>query len=174
MLERAAYPLIFANLRSVYAPVACTIGEATGRIKRAGYCWVIGALISGQAGLRTPAVVCTTISFVQGEGRMTKLESKFQRSFMEELRQRYPEAIVVKNDANYLQGVPDVLMLLHDTWAAFEVKPYRDARTEPNQKYYVRLMNDMSFAAFVYPENKDEVLDALQFALASRGAARLP
>jgi hypothetical protein len=93
---------------------------------------------------------------------------------MEELRQRYPEAIVVKNDANYLQGVPDVLMLLHDTWAAFEVKPYRDARTEPNQKYYVRLMNDMSFAAFVYPENKDEVLDALQFALASRGAARLP
>jgi hypothetical protein len=105
---------------------------------------------------------------------MNVRESKFQGEFIKLLQELYPEAMVLKNDPNYRQGIPDVLMLLHDTWAAFEVKAYRDARTQPNQEHYVQLMDRMSFAAFVYPENKDEVLDALQFALATRGAARLP
>lgn len=105
---------------------------------------------------------------------MTGREAKFQGEFITHLQELYPEAIILKNDPNYRQGIPDVLMLLHDTWAAFELKTHRDAHLQPNQEYYVRLMDDMSFAAFVYPENKDDVLDALQFALASRGAARLP
>jgi hypothetical protein len=98
----------------------------------------------------------------------------FQAEFISELRDLYPECMILKNDANYLQGVPDVLLLLHDTWAAFEIKAYAGATRQPNQGEYVDLMNRMSFAAFVYPENKDDVLDALQFTLASRGAARLP
>ena len=99
---------------------------------------------------------------------MTKRESVFQAEFIRELRNRYPRSIILKNDPNYLQGVPDVLMLVHDTWAAFEIKTYRDARTQPNQVYYVNLMDGMSFAAFVYPENAQDVLDALQQSLGSR------
>lgn len=104
---------------------------------------------------------------------MNRRESAFQAEFINTLRRRYPNAIILKNDPNYLQGVPDVLMLLHDMWAAFEVKSYRDAQHRPNQEYYVDLMDGMSFAAFVYPENAQDVLDALQLAFAPRGATRL-
>lgn len=104
---------------------------------------------------------------------MSKRESAFQAQFIRSLRLRYPGAIVLKNDPNYLQGIPDVLMLLHDNWAAFEIKTYKDARTQPNQEYYVNLMDGMSFAAFVYPENAQDVLDALQRAFSSRRPARL-
>ena len=104
---------------------------------------------------------------------MTKLESAFQAEFIRTLRDLYPAAIVLKNDPNYQQGIPDVLMLVHDTWAAFEIKRYRDAQTQPNQEYYVNLMDGMSFAAFVYPENAQDVLDALQHSLGSRKLSRL-
>jgi hypothetical protein len=103
---------------------------------------------------------------------MNKRESAFQAEFIKTLRGRYPEAIILKNDPNYLQGVPDVLMLIHDTWAAFEIKAYKDSRQQPNQEHYVRLMNVMSFAAFVYPEIAQDVLDELQRSLESRGPAR--
>jgi hypothetical protein len=104
---------------------------------------------------------------------MTKRESTFQATFIKLLRERHPGAIILKLDPNYLQGIPDLLMLIHDTWAAFEVKRYKDARQQPNQEAYVNLMDGMSFAAFVYPENAQDVLDELQRALSSRGPARV-
>ena len=76
-----------------------------------------------------------------------------------------PGCYILKNDPTYLQGVPDVTILYGDRWAALEVKRSAKARKRPNQDYRVNEMNDMSFAAVVYPENEEEVLNGLYRAL---------
>lgn len=101
------------------------------------------------------------------------LESKFQADLRRELEQLYPGCLILKNDANYLQGIPDLLILWNGRWAALECKKSASAARQPNQEYYVDMMDEMSFAAFVYPENRDEVLDALQRSFRPRRQARI-
>lgn len=74
----------------------------------------------------------------------------------------FPGCIVMKNDPNYIQGIPDLIILWNDRWAALEVKRSLRASRRPNQEYYVEMMNRMSFSRFIYPQNKEEVLDELQ------------
>ena len=93
-----------------------------------------------------------------------KLESKFQGDLIKELRKEYPDAIILKNDPNYMQGIPDLVVLWEDRWAALECKQSIESMLQPNQAYYVLKMDDMSFATVIAPENKEEVLDALQSA----------
>lgn len=90
------------------------------------------------------------------------LERDYQAKLIKRLVEIFPDCIVLKNDTSYLQGIPDLLILYNDRWAALEVKAYENADEQPNQQYYVDLMNSMSFAAFIYPENELEVLHALQ------------
>lgn len=92
-------------------------------------------------------------------------ESDFQHDTIEEIEARLPGCFVLKNDSRYCQGVPDFLILYKDRWATLEFKKGRRARTQPNQRYYVDMMNDMSFSAFIFPENKEEVLDDLERSL---------
>lgn len=90
------------------------------------------------------------------------LESKFQADLIKDLKKIFPGCIVMKNDSSYIQGIPDLLVLYKDKWASLEVKKNANAKKRPNQDYYVGLMNGMSFARFICPENKDAVLDDLQ------------
>lgn len=90
------------------------------------------------------------------------LESKFQANLVAELKRRFPGCIVTKNDANYIQGIPDILILYNNMWASLECKKSASAKKQPNQEYYVRRMNEMSFSRFICPENKEEVLNELQ------------
>lgn len=91
-----------------------------------------------------------------------KKESQFQRDLISELEQRFPGSIVVKNDSNYIQGIPDLTIFYHDKWASLECKKSEKAEKQPNQEYYVEKMNNMSFSRFIYPENKEEVLHDLE------------
>ena len=89
------------------------------------------------------------------------LENKFQAGLIKELKKMFPGCIVMKNDSSYIQGIPDLLILFRDKWASLECKKNARAKKQPNQEYYVGLMDDMSFSRFVCPENKDVVLDEL-------------
>jgi len=96
------------------------------------------------------------------------LESSFKTVILERIKKLYPDIIILKNDSGYLQGIPDWLFLLGDTWFSLEIKRSEDSPVRPNQPYYVERMNQMSFSAFVYPENAEEVLDEIQRAFPIR------
>ena len=98
---------------------------------------------------------------------MGKLENGFQANLIKELKVRFPGCIISKLDSGYLQGIPDLLILWNDKWATLECKKDADAPARPNQPYYVDRMNKMSFSAFIYPENKEDVLDELEQAFKS-------
>lgn len=89
-------------------------------------------------------------------------EGKFQHDLIKEIKQRFPGAIVMKNDPRYIQGIPDLAVFWNDRWAVLECKRSEDAPRRPNQMYYTDLMNSMSFARIIYPENKEEVLDEME------------
>ena len=93
------------------------------------------------------------------------LESKFQKKLIDDIKRLLPGSIILKNDPNYIQGMPDLTVFHGDKWATLEVKKTANASHQPNQDYYVDIMNKMSYSAFVYPENKEEVLNDLERAL---------
>jgi hypothetical protein len=90
------------------------------------------------------------------------LESQFQSKLIKELKKLFPGCIVMKSDSGYLQGIPDLLILFNNKWAALECKQHTGAKKQPNQEYYVGKMDEMSFSRFICPENKEEVLHDLQ------------
>lgn len=101
------------------------------------------------------------------------LENKFKTELVEEIEEMFPGCIVVHLDPNEIQGIPDLLVLYENKWAALEGKKSANAPHRPNQDYYVNLMNKMSFASFIYPENKEEVLYELQQAFRIRRPTRV-
>ena len=107
------------------------------------------------------------------ERRIFMLENRFQGKLITEIKKRFPGAMVLKNDSNYKQGIPDLLILHNNNWAALEVKKSKTAPCRPNQEYYIDELEKMSFARIVYPENKEEVLDELQRSFQSRRPSRV-
>lgn len=91
--------------------------------------------------------------------RSSRLESGFQDKLRNELKELFPGCLIFKMDQ--IQGIPDLLVLYKNKWCTLEVKQSARASRRPNQEYYVDLMDQMSFSSFIYPENKDAVLDEL-------------
>lgn len=89
-------------------------------------------------------------------------ENAFQSKLIKEIKERLPGAIVLKNDPNYKQGIPDLTVFYKDKWAVLECKKSENEKHQPNQDYYISEMNKMSFGRFIYPENKEEVLNEIQ------------
>lgn len=93
---------------------------------------------------------------------MAKLERNFQSGLIKEIKRRFPECIVLKTDPNYIQGFPDLLILYGKHWAVLEVKRSENAHHQPNQDYYIKKLDGMSFGRFIFPKNKEEVLSELE------------
>lgn len=94
-------------------------------------------------------------------------EASYQSKLIGKLKRIFPGCVVLKNDPQYQQGILDLTLLFGSMWAMLEVKASRNARRRPNQEYFVEQLDNMSFAAFICPENEEEVLIALQEAFAS-------
>ena len=95
-------------------------------------------------------------------------ESEFKRRLTKELEVLFPGCVVLKTDASYFPGIPDMIVLYGPYWALLEIKRSARAARQPNQEYWVDQFNQMSFSAIIYPENKKEVLDALQLTFRTR------
>lgn len=118
----------------------------------------------------------TSVPLTLDRGEMPRVrvrESAFQADLIRELRSLFPGCIILKNDPEYIDDIPDLLVLFGDRWAALECKSSERAAQQPNQRWYVDMMNQMSFAAFIFPGNKEQVLHDLQHALRPRRQARL-
>lgn len=98
--------------------------------------------------------------------RSSRLESGFQDRLRDELKEMFPGCMIFKMEQ--IQGIPDLLVLYEDKWAALECKRGTRSKKQPNQDYYVDRMNSMSFSRFINKDNKEEVLRDLQSAFQSR------
>lgn len=92
--------------------------------------------------------------------RSGRLESGFQDRLIADLKKIFPGCLIFKMDQ--MQGVPDLLILYRNKWASLECKRRANATHQPNQDYYVDKMNEMSFSRFIYPGNKEEILNELE------------
>lgn len=90
------------------------------------------------------------------------LERDYQRKLIKKLKDKFPGCLIVKNDAQLKQGIPDLLILYKDKWVALEVKVSETAHHQPNQDIYVERMNEMSYASFIFPENEEKVFKELE------------
>lgn len=102
------------------------------------------------------------------------LERDFQAGFIKKVRKLFPGCIILKNDSGYMQGVPDLTILFLRKWAILEVKASETEPYQPNQEWYLAEMDRMSFGRTVYPENEQEILDALQSLFRPKRQARVP
>lgn len=95
------------------------------------------------------------------------LERDYQAGLKKRIKKRFPGCMILKNDEQHIQGIPDLLILWKNRWAMLEVKRSAESFRRPNQTYYVKRLNGMGFASFIYPENEEEVLDAVQRSFSS-------
>lgn len=94
------------------------------------------------------------------------LERTYQAKLIPRIKRRFPDCIILKNDSDYLQGIPDLSLFWGAFYAMLEVKPSINAGFEPNQEYYLNLFQAMgAFSAVICPENEEGVLNDLQAAL---------
>ena len=102
-----------------------------------------------------------------------KKENKYQSGLINRIHNKFPGSIVLKNDAGYISGIPDLLVLYEDHWAALECKRETKAHKQPLQDFYISKMNRMSFARFINPENEQEVLDEMEQTFAPKRSTLL-
>ena len=94
----------------------------------------------------------------------TRLESLFQSDLKKDLADIFPGCVIIKNNPNYQQGIPDLIILFRNKWAVLECKRSEADPYRPNQEYFLEFWNSMSFASVIHPPNYEEVLHALQAA----------
>lgn len=92
---------------------------------------------------------------------MNEKESSIQHRIIEKIKKMLPGCIVLKNDPNYIQGIPDLSVLWENKWAFLEVKVHDNSPHRPNQDYYIDKANYLSYGRFISGDNEDKILKEL-------------
>lgn len=76
---------------------------------------------------------------------------------------------VTHNDPNLpgQQGIPDLTVYVGDRYMLLEVKASEKSSKRPNQEWWLEKWSAQTFTSLIYPENEEEVLDAMELALRS-------
>lgn len=98
---------------------------------------------------------------------MATPEGTFKTKLIGEIEKEFPDCIVTKLEADFKAGIPDILIVNGKQWVTLEAKKSKadvtkQRRNKDAQDYYVARMNKMSYSSYVYPENKEEVLNELK------------
>jgi hypothetical protein len=99
---------------------------------------------------------------------MGRLENEYKKRLKKRIQERFPGCLILKNDEQLVQGIPDMTILWGSRYAILEVKKDRNAPWRPNQEYYLGFVSNMGGIAFlIYPEIEEGVLDEIQRAFES-------
>ena len=98
---------------------------------------------------------------------MATPEGIFKTKLIDELEKTFPDCIVTKLEADFKAGIPDILIVDGPRWATLEAKASKADVTKKRQNkdaqdYYVGKMNTMSYSSYIYPENKEEIINELK------------
>lgn len=94
--------------------------------------------------------------------KLTQREHLFQKSVKQEIIDIFPSCVIHKNPTGVHDGFPDLVCYLGDTWFMLECKRSKDEEHQPNQDWWVDRLNKMSYASFIFPENREEVFCQLR------------
>lgn len=92
---------------------------------------------------------------------MGKLEAKFQKKFIDDLKKMGFKCIRVKASGNVNKSYPDYAVFYGRFWAWLEFKKSKDAKVRPGQPENIEWAKNNSYGAFVSPETADGVMDVL-------------
>lgn len=84
-------------------------------------------------------------------------EGQFQDLVVKELKAMGLVPIKCQAGPGVPNGFPDILALGQGVYYALECKASARAKKQPRQDYWVKKLNEWSYAAFIYPTNWDKV-----------------
>lgn len=88
-------------------------------------------------------------------------ESKYRKELEARISGALPGCLILRNNAKEIQGICDIVVFYGERYGFLEIKVSENAPVQPNQTYYVNWLDEMSFAAFIYPENEYQILSDL-------------
>lgn len=99
------------------------------------------------------------------------LEREYQADLIKRILRRFEShgTRVQINDPNMpgCQGIPDLTVFVGPRWFLLEVKAAEKSKFRPNQEWWLKKWAEYTDTFVVYPENEEEVLNAMERSLAN-------
>lgn len=90
-------------------------------------------------------------------------EATFRTKFLKDVKDLSPDIFIEFADPQRCNGIPDVIIFYKKKFARIETKRSKIASKRKHQEYYIKYFNSQGiYAAFLTPENKEEVFNALR------------
>ena len=90
-------------------------------------------------------------------------EATFRTKWLNKFKKLSPDIFIEFADPKRKNGIPDVIIFYKKKYARLETKRSKNASKRLHQQYYIDYFNSQGiYAAFLTPENQEEVYNALR------------